>query len=411
MNQDDGSSPGQTYILEDRLRIRVEFFGSHLWRPKEDEIFRLDLLPTAIAHFHLHPRVLGLTTLYERIACQLFRTTTGKWRKVQERLIADGLLVPYFGAPSEERDIAEDMRFVAAYLKETTPVHQIAKPFWAHLQPFTLCNQQCLHCYCNGSPSASPLILTVQEWRDIIGVLDEYGVHDVYITGGETLAIPQFFELAKAILDRGLGFGLSTNATTITDTTLKRLSDLGIGRVQVSLDGGFSETHDRIRGMVGAFEKTLRGIELLSSICEPVVNSVVNSSNIQEMEEIVRKTSQLGCRSYKFFPQKPVGRARHNPDSLEDDVIKSTLIPLCRELSSRYAVSIESIDPTRPCGSGTSGFAVNEAGDVYPCIFGILNHKLRCGNLLRDGIDKLWFESEVLREFRSPPGFVCRRCE
>src|SRR5690606_7322199 len=108
-----------------------------------------------------------------------------------------------------------------------------------------------------------------------------------------------FFEIADEILARGLGFGVSTNATVLSDRVLDRLRQLRIGAVQVSLDGATAATHELIRGAPGSFTRTLVGISRISQFADPVINTVVNRINLDDLEEIVRIGIEHGCRRFK----------------------------------------------------------------------------------------------------------------
>jgi radical SAM protein with 4Fe4S-binding SPASM domain len=74
-------------------------------------------------------------------------------------------------------------------------------------------------------------------------------------------------------------------------------------------------------------------------------------------------------------------------------------------------VEIESLDNTEGCGSADTGFAIDQHGDVYPCIFGIADDRQRAGNILASSIDDLWFDSPLFRTFRTQCSRPCHRCE
>jgi radical SAM protein with 4Fe4S-binding SPASM domain len=59
---------------------------------------------------------------------------------------------------------------------------------------------------------------------------------------------------------RGLRAVISTNGTLITADKAKALADLGLSYVGISLDG-LAEVNDRFRGIPGAFDRAMAGIE------------------------------------------------------------------------------------------------------------------------------------------------------
>lgn len=338
-----------------------------------------------------------------------FGLDQSRWTTTVGELHSAGVLTSAAGLLAEPVTEAR-VHAVADETQAARPTSPVLKPFWVHLQPFTICNQTCLHCYCSGGPKADPFLLSLDQWHEIIRRLDDYGVLDIYITGGESLLLPGFFDLAADIISRGLGFGVSTNATVLGGDRLERLRELGASPVQVSLDGGQAATHEMIRNAPGSWDKTLAGIRAIGGFTEVVINTVVNHINLRELEQVVQVGLGGGVRRFKFFPQKPVGRS-NAAVTLDDATILTVLLPECRRLAEAYDVEIETISPTEGCGSGSIGFAVDQRGDAYPCIFGVENRSLRAGNLLTDDLETMWFGSAVWEQFRGEPSTPCRRCE
>ncbi|WP_432995904.1 radical SAM protein [Dactylosporangium sp. CA-233914] len=391
-----------------RLRIRIEHFGALAWTTRPRRIHDLGPVATVLTTLYAQPLDARLDAVVSEAVRLRFGITDEAVAATVQELWQQGVLVAS-DAPACPLDPI-DVHAAADAAAATRPEVKVLKPFWVHLQPFTRCNQHCVTCYCSGGPKADPFLHPVEQWKSMIDKLDAYGVLDVYITGGESLLYLEFFDLAEHILGKGMGFGLSTNATVLGGGRLERLQALQFSPVQVSLDGGTAATHELIRGVPGCWPKTLAGIRAIGAFAKVVINTVVNRMNLAELEQVVQVGIGLGVRRFKFFPQKPVGRA--NPAvTLDDTTIVQTLLPRCAELAARYEVDIESIDPKASCGSGSIGFAVDQRADIHPCIFGVENPDLVAGNLRTDDLDTVWFGSPVFAPFRGEVGTVCRRCE
>ncbi|MEO3925957.1 radical SAM protein [Micromonosporaceae bacterium B7E4] len=390
------------------LRLRHEYFGALVWIANPRRIHRLPPAATALTLLHQTPRPPQLGEAEAAHAQSRLGIDLTAWAHLATELLAQGVLVPVDG-PAMPVD-TDDIDAVASRIAAQTPTVPVLKPLWVHLQPFTRCNQRCLHCYCSGGPQADDFLLDVPTWLSLVGKLDDYGVLDIYVTGGESLLRDGFFAIAEEILDRGMGFGVSTNATVLSERVIARLRQLRIGSVQVSLDGGTPATHELIRGASGSFTRTLAGIDRISEFCDVVINTVVNKINIGELEQVVQVGIAHGCRRFKFFPQKPVGRSSGDL-ILSDSEIMHTLRGACARLADAHGVEIETVNPGQPCGNGSVGFAVDQRADIYPCIFGVENPAQRCGNLLADDLDEVWFTSPILAAFRGEVPTPCRRCE
>ncbi|BBD73090.1 hypothetical protein HS1genome_1479 [Sulfodiicoccus acidiphilus] len=61
----------------------------------------------------------------------------------------------------------------------------------------------------------------------------------------------------------------------------------------VSLDG-IGEVHDKIRGVEGAFKKTVEGIRMAKDYVETTVNVTLGSDNLHQATEMVRLVEELG---------------------------------------------------------------------------------------------------------------------
>ena len=110
------------------------------------------------------------------------------------------------------------------------------------------CNLFCAHCYQKERASHMPDEMLRETLDKYCRFLEENHFSGrVYLTGGEPLLHPRFFDLAREITDRGLMLAVLTNGTLIDRMTANRLALLHPLFVQVSLDGVW-EVHDRIRG-------------------------------------------------------------------------------------------------------------------------------------------------------------------
>jgi MoaA/NifB/PqqE/SkfB family radical SAM enzyme len=70
-------------------------------------------------------------------------------------------------------------------------------------------------------------------------------------------------EIVKYADELGFSFDISTNASLVTESIVKELSQLkNLSYVHVSLDGATQKLQEQIRG-IGTFKPTIKGIQLL----------------------------------------------------------------------------------------------------------------------------------------------------
>ncbi len=81
----------------------------------------------------------------------------------------------------------------------------------------------------------------------------------VLFSGGEPLMRPDLFDLVARTVAHGMRAVISTNGTLIDRGLARRLQDLGLSYVGISLDG--TETvHDKFRGEKGSFAAAMAGV-------------------------------------------------------------------------------------------------------------------------------------------------------
>ncbi|GMU41681.1 MAG: radical SAM/SPASM domain-containing protein [Chloroflexota bacterium] len=121
------------------------------------------------------------------------------------------------------------------------------------------CNLHCTHCYTDSHDRQYPGELTTDEALAMVDGLADLGSPVLLISGGEPLRRPDVEQVARHAVERGMRVVFSTNGTLITEAVAGRLAEIGVSYVGVSIDGR-PDTHDRFRGMPGAFAASMGAI-------------------------------------------------------------------------------------------------------------------------------------------------------
>ena len=121
------------------------------------------------------------------------------------------------------------------------------------------CNLKCVHCYSNSQNVQYSDELDTDEGKRLISDLASFGCPVILFSGGEPLMRKDLPELIQFAVDKGMRAVISTNGTLITKEKAQIFSKTGLSYVGVSIDGT-RETHDRFRGVSGAYDASLRGI-------------------------------------------------------------------------------------------------------------------------------------------------------
>jgi Fe-coproporphyrin III synthase len=121
------------------------------------------------------------------------------------------------------------------------------------------CNLKCLHCYAQATATGAPDELNHAEGLDLLRDFKDFGVPVVLFSGGEPLMRPDLFDLVEQTVAHGMRAVISTNGTLINREMAKRLKDLGLSYVGISLDGT-AAVHDKFRGEKGSFAAAMAGV-------------------------------------------------------------------------------------------------------------------------------------------------------
>ena len=124
------------------------------------------------------------------------------------------------------------------------------------------CNLACVHCRASAERGPYSGELSTEECFRVMDEIASFSKPVIILTGGEPLLRKDIFDLARYGSEKGFRMVMATNGTLITEKMVKMMKASGIQRISVSLDGPTPETHDAFRKVRGAFEGSLRGIEI-----------------------------------------------------------------------------------------------------------------------------------------------------
>lgn len=148
------------------------------------------------------------------------------------------------------------------------------------------CNLKCMHCYASATSKPFAGELTTEECLRVLEGLAAYRVPSVLFSGGEPLMRPDLLELAARARELGMRTVLSSNGTLVDAAMAARVREAGFSYAGISLDGR-EATHDRIRGLPGAFQRSLNAIRLLRDAgVRTGVRFTVHARNVADLDTV-----------------------------------------------------------------------------------------------------------------------------
>ncbi|MBI5845077.1 MAG: 12,18-didecarboxysiroheme deacetylase [Deltaproteobacteria bacterium] len=201
------------------------------------------------------------------------------------------------------------------------------------------CNLKCVHCYAHATAQAGPEELTTAEGKALIDDLAAYGSPVMLFSGGEPVMREDLVELADHAVKRGMRAVISTNGTLIDKAKAKALKDVGLSYVGVSLDG-MREVHDRFRGVKGAFDEALTGIDNCREAGIKVgLRFTVNKRNASEVPAVFDLLEERDIPRICFYHLVYAGRGtklmEEDLDHAETRAVVDLIMDRARDLSDR----------------------------------------------------------------------------
>ena len=269
------------------------------------------------------------------------------------------------------------------------------------------CNLACVHCRASALTEPDPAELTTEEGFRLIDQIAALGQGIILIlTGGEPLMRADVFDLASHGTKAGLRVVMAPNGTLITEDKARGMVASGIERISVSIDGATAADHDKFRGVPGAFDSLMKGLENARKAgLEFQVNTTVTRANMPQIEEIQDMVIKLGAAAHHIFLLVPTGRGRNltgeiiSAEEYEDVLgwfyqrrdktpiqLKATCAPhYHRILRQKARAEGKKVDfntfgldaVSRGCLGGQGFVFVSHSGQVQPC--GYL--ELDCGQV------------------------------
>lgn len=174
------------------------------------------------------------------------------------------------------------------------------------------CNFRCIHCEASAGTTKVHELTSDEAFR-LIDELEEMGVRRILLSGGEPLVRKDIFLIIEHILSRGLTYGLGSNGFLVSEFS-EEFRRMKPELFFTSIDG-LEQTNDTIRGVNGAFRKSIDAVKFFESIGvkHRIITTVVLPHNIRQLPELKKIIKDSGATLWRLAIPIPVGRAKENP--------------------------------------------------------------------------------------------------
>ena len=300
------------------------------------------------------------------------------------------------------------------------------------------CVLNCVHCRAAARFGPYPNELSTEDCFRFLDDVVSFSNPIMILTGGEPMMRDDIFDVAAYGTKIGLRMVMAPCGIYITDETAEKIKDAGIQRLSFSIDGADAESHDKFRGVPGAFESVMKAIEISKKHgLEFQVNTTITKHNLHDLPKILENVIKLGAVAHHPFLLVPTGRAANMKDQeIAPEDYEKTLKwfydmreevpiqfkPTCaphyyrifrqneKEKGRTVTPETHGMDAmTKGCMGGQSFAFVSNTGKVQIC--GFLD--VECGDIKEEPFSNIWDTSKVFQEMRAWDDYNgrCGYCE
>lgn len=186
------------------------------------------------------------------------------------------------------------------------------KPIFVCWETTKSCLLACRHCRAKAVRRGLPGELNHESGKQLIEQIVEFGepYPALLLTGGDPLMRSDMMDLVEYAKERGIYTAVAASVTPLLSAdALRRMKELGVDIVSVSLDGATARTHDGIRGVPGTWASTIGVIRnAKSGGLRMQVNTTVMRSNLRELADIFHISKEAGAVAWEVFFLVRTGR-------------------------------------------------------------------------------------------------------
>lgn len=279
---------------------------------------------------------------------------------------------------------------------------ELGIPIALHLDVTYRCNERCIHCYLDHDDHGE---LTTAEIKDLLEQAAAAGTFFLTLSGGEVLMRRDFFDILEHARRLMFNVRIKTNGVMIGEQEARRIRDLGVEHVQISVYSHRPEVHDAITKLPGSLKRTIEAIRFIKSQgLKVTVANVLMIGNSGDHAGVQALARELGA-SYTLDPTitpKIDGDtailALRIPGTELNTVFRTeALVGNVEEFCAPPPPADENAMEGYPCSAGHTAAYVSPYGDVTPCV----QFPLPSGNIRRQRFIDIWRDSPELQDVRS----------
>jgi cyclomaltodextrinase len=229
------------------------------------------------------------------------------------------------------------------------------------------CNLRCAHCITDAPGlTREGRARTLRPW--LLDALDDsfaHADHVSFVHGGEALTAAIFpdvlarIQRARARRSGRADVHLVTNGMLLDGERVRRLADLGVTSVMVSLDGATAAINDRIR-LGGSFDRVVANLRAAAALRTRAgldlrlgISSVLGRGNRHQVAALAALAIELGADWLKLEETWPATPFARLDAFAADDELRAAIAAAGHALDAAGVVLVDHVDPPAGCPCST----------------------------------------------------------
>ena len=272
------------------------------------------------------------------------------------------------------------------------------------------CPLMCRHCYLSKKNNQ---IITKENIDKILKIIDDIGICQVQLTGGEALTHPFLGYIIDHLVDKGIVISISTSGMILDDKVFKHVKKINQVKgsfIRISLDGN-DQTHNYIRQNGSSYDNAIKFIKkAISNGLQCQIGTTIINQSKDEIEQLVKLSKNLGVSLIEIGMLCIQGDAKKN--NLNSFISTKELNIFLKELHKKYGDNKFTVKVPVPlnqknCGAGHKLIRIRPNMDITPCP--MLDFVL--GNLNQQSISEIMSKyGKIFHDFYSPHPDICLDC-